>query len=333
MEKARSAQRALAGNLGNHRPLWLQWYRTMLLIREFEDALVDLYKRNRIRGSLHLSRGQEAVAVGACAALRRDDVITTTYRGHGHCLAKGADPGRMLAELLGKRTGLCAGKGGKMHLTDMTCGILGANGIVAAGIPLAAGAALAARLDGSDQVAAAFFGDGATNQGVFHETLNMAAIWTLPLVLICENNLYSEMTPIRCMVNIDRLSSRKEAYGMEGVTIDGNDVAHVYETVQAAVQRARSGGGPTFIEALTYRLSGHMQGDSETYRPRDEVERWAKQDPITRLRDGILTTSLASPEVLETLAAAVRQDVAEACAFAESQADPDPAQALTNVYA
>jgi TPP-dependent pyruvate/acetoin dehydrogenase alpha subunit len=255
-------------------------YKTMLLIRLFEEQCITFYKNGQIRGSLHPCIGQEATAVGACQALRHDDYMTCTYRGHGQALAKGLDPKAAMAELLGRRTGCSKGKGGSMHFTDPRIGLLGENAIVGAGVPIAVGAALTAQLDKTGRVAITFFGDGALNQGVFAEALNLAAIWNLPVIFFCENNLYSEMTPIRSMVHVDQLVDRAHGFGVSAVAVDGYDVLAVYEATRAAVERARSGGGPTFIEAKTYRLVGHMIGDTEPYRTREEVAEWRARDPI-----------------------------------------------------
>ncbi len=265
-------------NLENHE--LLEMYKMMLLIRRFEEQCVEFYKGGQIRGSLHPCIGQEATAVGACFALRRDDYMTCTYRGHGQALAKGLDPKEAMAELLGRYTGCSKGKGGSMHFTDPRVGLLGENAIVAAGVPIAVGAALTAQLDKTDRVAVTFFGDGAVNQGVFAEALNLAAIWDLPVIFFCENNLYSEMTPIRDMVRVDQLTERATAYGIRAVTVDGYDVLAVLETTLAAVERARNGDGPTFVEAMTYRLVGHMIGDTEPYRTQAEVAEWRERDPI-----------------------------------------------------
>ena len=312
---------------------WTQVYRTMVLIREFEDVVLRLAQEGKVRGSLHFQAGQEAVAAGSCAALREDDYMTTTYRGHGHILAKGVAPGPIIAELMGKRTGLCKGKGGKLHLTDVSKGVLGANGVVAAGIPMAAGAALRAQMDGTGQIAITFFGDGATNQGVFHETLNLAAVWNLPVIFVCENNLYSEMTPIRDMVRVKQLADRAAAYGIEGVVIDGNDPLVVYEAVARAAEKARRGGGPTFIEAMTYRLVGHMYGDAETYRTKEEVAQWRQRDPIVTFRRRLLEEKVATEQELEEIHREVAAVLAEAVRFAEESPFPDPEEVIEDVYA
>jgi TPP-dependent pyruvate/acetoin dehydrogenase alpha subunit len=295
--------------------------------------LAQLYKEGLIRGSLHLCLGQEATASGACAALRRDDFITCTYRGHGQALAKGLDPRAAMAELLGRATGCCRGRGGSMHLTDVSVGLLGENAIVAAGLPIAGGAAFSAQMQGSDQVALAFFGEGATNQGVFHETLNLAAVWNLPLIFFCENNLYAEMTPISHEVRVERMTARAEGNGVPAMEVDGNDVQAVHETTRAAVERARSGGGPTFIEAHTYRLSGHMVGDPEVYREKTEVEAWRQRDPLKRTRACLLQDYGCSEADLAKLEQQAVARVDDAEQFARSSPFPQPETAMDYIYA
>lgn len=313
---------------------WLgQLYGTMVLIRAFEERLAKLYMEGAIRGSMHLCIGQEATAVGGCAALRADDYMTCTYRGHGQSLAKGMSARAAMAELLGKATGCCKGRGGSMHLTDVSVGHLGENAIVGAGLPIAAGAAFASRMLGTGRVALTYFGEGATNQGVFHEALNLAAAWEIPVVFLCENNVYAEMTPISQEVKVERMSARAEGNGIPAVEVDGNDVLAVYEATRAAVERARAGGGPTFIEAHTYRLSGHMVGDPEVYRSKEEVQKRRALDPIPRFKDVLLAKhgfSAAEVEALERQAAAAVDD---AESFAKASPPPDPATALDDVYA
>ena len=259
-------------------------YRTMWLIRAFEDRVQELFMQGDVSGTTHLCQGQEAVSVGVCSALRRDDFITCTYRGHGHVLAKGADPTRALAEIMGRANGLCRGLGGSMHLADAACGALGSFAIVGAGIPVALGAAWSARLRGTDQAAATFFGDGAVNIGAFHEAVNMAAVWRLPLILVCENNLYGEYTPFADTSPVPHVADRAGAYAMAAERVDGNDVEAVYAATQSALARARAGEGPTLIECETYRQRGHSRTDPGTYRPRDEVEHWLARDPLILLR-------------------------------------------------
>src|SRR5215213_5824252 len=246
--------------------------KTMQRIRRFEERAEELYLGGELPGFIHLSIGQEACAAGACLALRTDDYITSTHRGHGHCLAKGAPMDRMMAELYAKVTGSCKGKGGSMHIADFSVGMLGANGVVGGGANLAVGATIAARLRGTDQIALCFFGDGASNRGPVHEAMNLAAVWKLPVIFFCENNQYASTTPASYALAIENVADRASGYGMPGVVVDGNDALAVYEATRAAVERARAGGGPSLIEAKTYRIKGHYVGDPERYRPRAEVE-------------------------------------------------------------
>jgi len=307
-------------------------YRMMLLIRQFEERAVELHKAGEIKGSLHPCVGQEATAAGACAALRPADYMTCTYRGHGQCLAKGLDPREAMAELLGRRTGCSKGKGGSMHYTDPRVGLIGENAIVGAGVPIAVGAALSAQMDGGDRVALTFFGDGAVNQGLFAEAINLAAIWQLPLILFCENNLYSEMTPIASMTRTS-LSKRVEGYGIPIAEVDGNDVEAVYDVTRAAVERARAGGGPTFVEAHTYRLLGHMIGDSEIYRSKAEVAEWREQrDPIKRTRARLLASGV-SKAALGDVEASVVAEIDDVEIFAKNSPYPELAEIWEDVWA
>jgi TPP-dependent pyruvate/acetoin dehydrogenase alpha subunit len=307
-------------------------YRQMHVIRKFEETVRELYYKGRVRGSFHPCVGQEAVAVGANWAVRRDDYMTCTYRGHGHALAKGVSARAAIAEMLGKQTGVCRAKGGSMHFTDPAVGLLGANAIVAAGIPHAAGAALAAQMQKRDTIAITFFGEGAVNQGVFFETLNLAAVWKLPLVLICENNLYSEMTVSRETTATSETWRRAASFGIPAVQIDGNDLEAVYANVEHAAAHARRGDGSFYIEAMTYRLWGHMMGDPEVYRTKDEVKQAWQNDTLVRaaarLRE--LGYSDAQLGALENEAAAIVDD---AVAFAEASPIPDAAEAFTDVFA
>ncbi len=297
-------------------------YRQMLVIRKFEETIRNLYQQGKIRGSFHPCVGQEATAVGGCWAIRRDDPMTCTYRGHGQALAKGLDVGAAMAEMLGKATGCSKGKGGSMHFADPSVGLFGANAIVAAGIPHAAGAALAAKLQGRDNVALTYFGEGAVNQGVFHETLNLAAVWNLPLILLCENNLYSEMTPIAAMIADGvRLHERASAYGMPSSTVDGMDVEAVAEAVTEAATRARYAGGPTLLEAHTYRFCGHMPGDTEPYRDAEEIENWRFRDPLVTTRARLLEKGTALDEIAYVEAEVDRELDA---ALADAEAAPEP---------
>ncbi len=307
-------------------------YRQMLIIRKFEETIRDLFLQGKIRGSFHPCIGQEATAVGGCWPLRQDDYISVTYRGHGQALAKGLSPRAALAEMLGKETGCSKGKGGSMHFTDMENGLLVANAIVSAGVPHAAGVALAARMQGTQQVAAAFFGDGAVNQGVFHETVNLATVWKLPLILVCENNLYSEMTPYKDTTSVHSLAERAASYGMHAVYIDGNDVELMYNTMEEAVQRARQGDGPVFIEAMTYRLMGHMMGDPEVYRTKDEVARARENEPILRLGHRLLGLGYQEAD-LGRLDAEAEAVIADALQFAQDSPEPLPEEAFSDIFA
>jgi pyruvate dehydrogenase E1 component alpha subunit len=307
-------------------------YRQMLIIRKFEEAIRGMYQQGKIRGSFHPCVGQEATAVGGCWPLRQDDAMSCTYRGHGHALAKGLHPRAAMAEMLGKATGCCKGKGGSMHFTDNKHGLLVANAIVAAGIPHAAGVALAAQMQGSDQVALAFFGDGAVNQGVFHETMNMATVWKLPLILVCENNLYSEMTPYKETTSVHVLQERAASYGMNSIIVDGNDVEAMYAAVEESVLRARRGEGPTFIEAMTYRLWGHMMGDPEVYRTKEEVAQAHENEPILRLGRRLKALGYSDAD-LQRLDVEAGEVISDALRFAENSPAPQPEDAFTDVFA
>lgn len=313
---------------------WLaNCYREMVVIRRFEERLQKLYTEGLVRGSLHLCIGQEATAVGACAAVNKDDYMTCTYRGHGQSLAKGLSVRAAMAELLGRETGCCKGRGGSMHLTDVNVGLLGENGIVAAGMPIATGAAFTAKFKGTKQVALTFFGEGATNQGVFHETLNLAAAWKLPVIFFCENNLYAEMTPISQEVAVDSMTARAKGNGMRAVEVDGNDVIAVYECVKEAVELARNGEGPTFIEGHTYRLAGHMMGDPEVYRTKDEVEERRKRDPLLVMAERLKKKHKFTSDDIAKLDAEAMAIVDDAEEFAKNSPAPTPETALENIYA
>ncbi len=308
-----------------------QMYRTMFLIRRVEESLLQAAEEGKIGGAMHTAIGMEANAVGAAHATRPDDYVTCTYRGHHHALARGMAPGQAIAEVMGRATGFAKGKGGSMHFVDPEHGLMGANGVVAAQVPHAAGMALAAQLRGEDRIALTFFGDGALYQGVMHETFNMAAKWKLPIVFYLENNRYSEMTPIWRTSSVEELYRFPRAYGIESMQIDGNDVEVVYTAVAQAVARARAGEGPTFIEALTYRLAGHMAGDLETYRTEEEKALQRQHEPLTVLRNKLLERG-ARPEELEAIQAQVEEEVQAAVAFAEESPWPDIAQAYTDVF-
>jgi acetoin:2,6-dichlorophenolindophenol oxidoreductase subunit alpha len=313
--------------------LLLLLYRRMLEIRFFEDEVMRLFLQNLVRGSTHLYQGQEAVAVGACSVLRPGDTMTCTYRGHGAMLAMGAPLDRSMAEILGKANGLCKGKGGSMHLTDVSVGALGSFAVVGAHLPFTAGTALAAQYLETGAVSIAFFGDGTTNIGAFHEALNLAAIWKLPAVFVCENNLYGEYSPLSTTTPIERLADRAGSYAMASEQVDGNDVLAVRKVVGAAVDRARAGDGPSLIEALTYRQKGHSRTDPGAYRPPGELERWLDRDPIL-LVEGVLTErGLASTDELERVRAEAAEAVRAATERAVSWPDPDPEERLEDVYA
>jgi TPP-dependent pyruvate/acetoin dehydrogenase alpha subunit len=310
----------------------LSMYERMRLIRSFEEAIVQLYTGGQIRGSFHPCIGQEAVAVGACFALAPDDYMTCTYRGHGACIAKGIDVNAAMAEMLGKRTGIGKGKAGSMHWTDPAIGLLGENAIVGAGVPIAAGAAFAAQLDGTGRVALTFFGDGAINQGMFLETLNIAQLWKLPLVLVCENNLYAEMTPLAHSNALDKIADRARGFAMRGLTVDGNDALEMYDAVSKAAEQARAGQGPTFIEALTYRHLGHMIGDAETYRTREEVAAWKQRDPLLRLRAHLADRFRAPESAFQEIDDRVAARIAAAVAFAQQSPAPAAEEVFEDVW-
>ena len=306
--------------------------RTMLTIRNFELRLSELFAAGKIPGFVHLCAGQEAVAAGVCANLRKDDYITSNHRGHGHCIAKGGDLKRMMAELFAKSTGYCKGKGGSMHIADLDLGILGANGIVGGGLAIAPGAGLSAKLRGTDQVTACFFGDGASNEGTFHEGVNLASVWHLPVIFVCENNLYGISTRQDQHQNVQDVSDRARAYGIPGVTVDGNDVMAVYETVYESVKRARTGEGPTLIECKTYRQRGHFEGDPMAYRSREEMEEWRKKDPLHRFQARLLEMSVLTEPDIETMEQEIRDRIEEAVCYAENSPSPDLAEMLKDVY-
>jgi len=297
---------------------------TMWTARRFEEAVDQLFARGLMHGTMHLSIGQEASATGTCLALRPDDLITSTHRGHSHCVAKGADLTRMMAELLAKDSGYCRGRGGSMHIADVATGNLGANGIVGGGIPIAVGAALAQKITGSGKVVVSFFGDGAANEGAFHEAANLAAVWELPVVFVCENNHYGMSMAADEAFAIENISARAGAYGFPGVTVDGNDLQAVYEMVSSAAERARAGRGPTLVENVTYRWKGHSKSDKNLYRTREEIAAWQERDPITRFEDAVRKAgSLTDPDITAARKAAtdaVREAIRTANAAAPAPA-------------
>lgn len=305
----------------------------MMLIRGFEEKVEELFSLNLIHGSTHLYIGQEATAVGACKALNKDDYITSTHRGHGHCIAKGGDVKYMMAELLGRKTGYCKGKGGSMHIADIDIGILGANGVVGGGIPIATGAGLSIKMRGTKQVVICFFGDGAVNQGSFHESLNLASIWALPVIYIIENNLYGMSMAVSKAVKIERLADRAKAYNIPGIVMDGNDVINVYDTVSEAVEKARNGEGPILIESLTYRWRGHSRSDARAYRTREEEAEWREKCPIKRFKDRLISEGLLTEEGFKELQKKVDDELNNAVEFAKASPFPDPEDLLSDVYA
>ena len=311
----------------------LTWYEQMAVIRATEKTAHDLFLRGLVKGTTHLAAGHEAVAVGASAALADDDYVFATYRGHHHAIARGAPPEACLAELMQRQSGVCRAKGGSMHLTWAQGGMLGSYAIVGAHLPMATGAAWSARLRGTSQVAVAFFGDGATNIGAFHEALNLAAVWQLPVLFVCENNRYMEYTPIASVTSVPNpAADRAAANGMPGVIVDGNDVEAVHETVAEAVERARAGRGPTVIEALTYRHFGHSRTDPATYRPAEEVEEWLARDPLLVTRRRLVERGLPEGEV-DAADARAAEVVAAAARSAREAPAADPADALPDLWA
>jgi acetoin:2,6-dichlorophenolindophenol oxidoreductase subunit alpha len=310
----------------------LDLLRAMIEIRLFEDECHRMFAQGLVRGSTHLGQGQEAVSVGACAALRDGDTMTCTYRGHAATLAMGAPLDRAFGEILGKAGGLCGGKGGSMHLTDTARGALGSFAIVGGHLPIAVGAAFAARYRGSGAVTVCFFGDGTTNIGAFHESLNLASVWKLPAIFVCENNLYGEYSPVATTTPIERLADRADAYAMAKARVDGNDVTVMHGAVLEAAERARAGGGPTLIEALTYRQKGHSRSDPATYRPEGELERWLARDPIA-LHERALLEAGVEAERVEAVRAGAAAAVAEALERARSWPEPEPDSRFEDVWA
>ncbi|WP_438824004.1 thiamine pyrophosphate-dependent dehydrogenase E1 component subunit alpha [Bacillus sp. JJ1773] len=305
----------------------------MEVIRNFEEKVEKLFLQGKIPGTMHLCIGQEATAVGACAVLGEEDKIISTHRGHGHCIAKGADINRMMAELLGRETGYCKGKGGSMHIADLDIGNLGANGIVAAGLPIATGAALTAKMKKLNYVVVCFFGDGATNEGAFHEALNLAAIWDLPVIFFCENNQYGMSGSIKEMVRIENLADRAASYGISGKVIDGNDIWNVIEAMEEAVERARKGEGPSLIEAKTYRWSGHSKSDARKYRTREEEKEWKNLDPIARLTKRLIKDGILTDKDYQAMKEQVEIELQEAIQFAVNSPMPSLETLEEDVYA
>jgi len=311
--------------------LWM--YERMQLIRTFENRVKVEFGKGKIPGFVHLYAGEEAIAVGICTNLTDADYMTSTHRGHGHCVAKGVDPHGMMAELFGKATGTCKGKGGSMHIADMNKGMLGANGIVGGGPPLACGAGLTAKFNKTDQVTICFFGDGASAQGTLHESLNLASIWKLPVVFVAENNGYAESTPAHYHCSVENIADRAAGYNMPGVTIDGNDIFAVHEAASQAIARARAGQGPTLLESKTYRFNGHFEGDAQTYKIAADQEKYQKErDPIQLFRANVLARRLATDAELKAINDRVAAQIDSAVKFAEDSPFPDVRETYTDVY-
>ena len=314
--------------------LLLSMLKAMLKIRIFEERVVELFKSGFIHGWVHSYIGEEAVATGVCLNLHKSDYITSTHRGHGHCIAKGVNLKNMMAELFGKKTGCCKGKGGSMHIADVSVGMLGANGIVGGGLGAATGAAFGCKYFKNGKIVVAFFGDGASNQGIFHESLNIASAWNLPIIYMCENNLYAETTSIKNVTNINDIAIRAKSYNIPGIIIDGMNVIEVYQKVKKVIEdfKLRSGNGPVLIEAKTYRFRGHWEGDPEIYRTKEEVNRWKKSDPIVQLVDKMMNEKI----IQETDIAAIREEIAcevqDAIDFAKRSPEPEVETALEDVF-
>ena len=309
-------------------------YRVMLTIRRFEERMIIDYQSGAIPGIIHSYIGQEAVAAGVCTNLRPDDRIISNHRGHGHCIAKGADLNRMMAEVYGRKTGYCKGKGGSMHIADFSIGMLGANGIVAGGLPIAGGAALAAQLEGGDKVVVLFFGDGATNEGEFHEVLNLASIWKLPLIFACENNLYGVNTHVRYATGLEHVSERAAGgYGIPGIVVDGNDVVAVHETTKKALTDVRAGKGPVFLEFMTYRWRGHYEAPGlPDLRPVEEIDDWKRKCPVAGFERVLLENGITSQQALEEINVQVMQQIEDAVDYALASPFPAPEDALEDVF-
>jgi len=319
--------------LRDGRELILSLYRKMTLIRDFELKAKEVFRSGRMPGFIHVYIGEEAIAAGVCAQLRDDDYVASTHRGHGHALAKGIPPRDAMAELLGATTGCSGGRGGTMHLYDPTVGFLGSNGVVPPSILIATGAGLSAKLRGTDQVAVAFFGDGGSNNGAFHEGLNMAAVWNIPVVFVCENNMYATEMPFDKATKNTNVASRAAAYGIPGLQVDGNDVLEVYQKAGEAIQRAREGGGPTLLECLTYRWFGHHEGDpGVAYRTKEEIAAWKERDPIAKLRADSIQNEIAPDVDFQRIDEEVKNTMEEAAQFALASPLEDEATALDHVF-
>ena len=317
--------------------LLMEMLRRMLRIRYLEEEVIRMVERGEMIGAAHSYIGEEAVAVGACLALRDDDWMTGNHRSHGHPIAKGGDPNKAMAELLGKRTGMCKGKGGSMHLADFSVGILGESGILGSSIPTAVGAALGSKLQGNDRVAVAFFGDGASNEGAFHESLNLAAVWKLPVIFLCENNQYAVTSSFKVMVATENISDRAAAYDIPGVLVDGQDAIAMYEAMSEAVARARAGQGPSLIEGRTYRYHDHSLGLGRivrvTYREDEEVEQWKQRDPIDIHTQRLISQNIATQAEIDEVDAEVKKQIEDALEFARQSPYPDPSELFDDLFA
>ncbi len=304
--------------------MMLYLYRQMVRIRQFEEKLLELFSTRIMPGTMHQYNGQEAVAAGVCAQLNTDDYVSSTHRGHGHCVAKNADIKAIMAEMFAKSTGCCKGLGGSMHLADFGVGMLGANAIVGGGIPIAVGAGWSCKYRAQKRVSVVFFGDGASNEGSFHESVNLAAVWQLPVIFVCENNLYGFSTHYKRTMLLDNISDRAAAYGIPGASVDGMDVKAVYEAAGEAIDRARNGAGPTLLECKTYRFRGHSRFEDPSYRSKEELEQWMKRDPITRWSQYLQTQMQVGEEELKKIDEQAASELDEAVRFAETSPDPEP---------
>lgn len=311
----------------------LEMYEQMLKIRRLEEKVDEFFKANLMWGTCHLYIGEEATAVGAIATLNKDDYITSTHRGHGHCIAKGAKLDKMMAELLGKETGYCRGRGGSMHIADIEGGNLGANGVVGGGIPIAVGSALTSQMKKNGRVTLCFFGDGASNTGVFHESINLASVWKLPVVFIVENNMYGMSTSVKRSCSVKNIADRAKGYGIPGYVVDGNDVEAVYETVKKAVEDARAGKGPSIVESKTYRWKGHSKSDANVYRTREEIKEWMEKCPIKRYKKKLIEEGIAEEKELTQVEEKVEKLIAEAEEFAKNSPEPKVEDVMEGIYA
>ena len=310
-----------------------KFYYTMVKIRKFEETVEKYFLDGQIPGFVHLYIGEEAIATGVCASLKNDDYIQSTHRGHGHTIAKGADINRAMAEIFGKKTGFCRGKGGSMHIADFSVGMLGANGVVGGGFNIATGAALAIKKQKRDNVSVVFFGDGASNRGTFHEALNMASVWKLPIIFVCENNKWASTTPYRTTTSVEDISKRAAGYSMESKIVDGNDVFDVYEGFKEALAHVKAGNGPFFLEAKTYRIKGHFVGDPELYRTKEEVQKvYDENNPITRFENKVLKENLLSETELKEISSKAETEIKEALKFAQDSEFPEPSEMYDDLY-